>query len=119
MNIVLEECISKLRAYYNTIVDVEGKDDGSLGNNLANLCIREAINTRIDMLTDLYGGENVHTNATYACFCMEFVDSLVQVLDETAKEKDESAFGRAYKLRIRKFIDRFKPLRSWLQKTSS
>ena len=102
--------------------DINSEDERSSGVNCANSLIRQSIDTRCSLIEDLYGdseaGDEIHTNADYALFCLEFTDSLYDIFKDHLNGAGDSMYDRGFKSQIRHFFELFKPLQSWLQKTS-
>ena len=118
MNTVFKECIKKLEAYSVRYPALNGDSESIRGANLARFCITDGVISKIQEIQELYADEFIKENSVAALLCIELTDQLVNVLKKTAEEKDNAAFGRAYKSHVKQFIVDFQPLCEWLKKLS-
>ena len=121
INSILKECINKLELLQAKLTDVENSSKRSEGINGANASIKESIETRIHILTDIYSDsadEGKYTNADYALFCMEFTDSLAKIFKELSEECDNNDFGSGYKEQVNYFLMLLQPVQDWLKSES-
>lgn len=121
MNKILAECIKKLNQLKEGLKDIEANSDMNKGVNCANSLISQSIDTRCSLIEEIYGepepGE-IHTDAEYALYCIEFTDSLRDVLKEDIEGAGDTDFDKGFKYQMRQFLKMLKPLEEWLQKTS-
>ena len=118
INPILVECINKLSALKFSLMDAGENTATGDGINSANASIKESIDTRISLLTDIYSNtdqKSTYTNSNYATFCLEFVDSLEEVFNDLTEDLEENEFNIAYKQQIGVFLKLLQPIQMWLR----
>ena len=91
---VVEEAISWLNEYKNKLEDVEEINEYNDGVNTALSCINGSIDTRIDYFEEVltWYDDNEHCCGTFEV--IDMFEGLIWVLLETAKEQENTHFGK-------------------------
>lgn len=117
MNIVIFNLLKYLEQIKNLLIDKEDFSTFSDGYNLATFCLREALDTRVKLIKEMYDDEKEtsnFTNADYALCCLEYTDSLEAIFKELFAEQENNSFGEGYKQCLIEFFALFEPLQDWL-----
>lgn len=117
MNLVVLKCLKSLEYIKNQLVDKGDASTFSDGYNLATFCLREALDTRIELIEEMYADEKEapnFTNADYALCCLEYTNSLETIFKELFEEQENNSFGKGYKQCLIEFFALFEPLQDWL-----
>ena len=122
MNTVIIKCLETLNDIKNILVDKGDASTFSDGYNLATSCLREALDTRIELIKEMYADEKEmsnFTNTDYALCCLEFTDSLERIFKELFEEQENNSFGYGYRQCLNEFLKMLKPLQDWLNSLAS
>lgn len=118
MNLIIKLFTEKLKNLKSRLADINEETEYNQGRSLALLCMREAIDTRIDLVIDIHTetGNDAYTNAQFASFCTEYTNELENIFSELSSEMSNNEFGRGYKYQVRKFLELLRPIQDWLKR---
>ncbi|MBP3309012.1 MAG: hypothetical protein IJY01_08075 [Clostridia bacterium] len=112
MNKITENCIKELKNISSSLVEIEDNNETTEGYNIAVLCIKDGISTRIDLLSDML--DDTENDKTNAIQCIDFIENLIAIINECADEmngKTKEGYNKAISI----FCDNVQPLIDWLE----
>lgn len=111
---MIEKCLELLNQLLEELTYIEGKDNHSEGYNCAIDCLKDGLNTRIELITELC--EEHEDDSEYcAVTIIDEILNLFKVIDECSEEINVE-IKEGYNLAVSEFKRKSKPIVGWILK---
>ena len=105
---IIENCIDKLKEMLNSLQELQRKNEKDDGFNCAVSCIKDSIQTRIDLLNDAIIDNDVLGDMNEEAECIAAITSAISVLESDVEDASQNTdFDIAFREKIKEFINKF------------
>ena len=109
---MIEKCLQLLNQLFEELTYIEGKDNRSEGYNCAIDCLKDGLNTRIELITEQCEEHDDDSEYCATTVIGEMLD-LFKVIDECSESIDVK-IKEGYNLAVSDFTIKTKPIVLWL-----